>query len=103
MPPPSAGRGRGPGGPGGPGGFGRRDGGPGGGRRDGPRRGGGNRRDDEARAGYIERIVGRPRRWAKGVKGGRRFSFSAGVVVGRGNGPVGVRQGKAREVPAAIA
>jgi len=101
MPPPAGNRGRG-----GPGG-GRRDGGPGGPggpRRDGgQRRDGGPRRDDDGRPGYIERIVGRPRRVAKVVKGGRRFSFSAVVVVGDGKGRVGVGQGKAREVPAAIA
>ncbi len=65
------------------------------------RRGKRDDNQDQQRGEYLDRVV-KIKRCAAVVKGGRRFSFAAMVVVGDGNGRVGWGYGKANEVPPSV-
>ena len=70
-----------------------------GGGRGGPRRGG--PRDDRARSEFAQKMIG-IRRVARVMAGGRRFNFSAAIVIGDKKGRVGVGVGKAADTQLAI-
>jgi small subunit ribosomal protein S5 len=93
--PRGGGGGRGPGGPGGPGRGGDR------GPRGGGGRGPGAAQDDAERNEWKEKVI-QIRRVTKVVKGGKKLSFRAVVVVGNGKGEVGIGIGKSNEVIGAI-
>ncbi len=67
----------------------------------GGRGGGEGGREDSTRGELIDKVV-KIKRCAAVVKGGRRFSFAALVVVGNGRGKVGWGYGKANEVPPSV-
>ncbi len=56
---------------------------------------------DQQRGGLVDKVI-KIKRCAAVVKGGRRFSFAAMVVVGDGHGKVGWGYGKANEVPPSV-
>ncbi len=94
--------GRGPGGPGGGGGRFGRGGGPGRGGRPGQGRPGDRGRPGEVRDEFKERVLDM-RRVTRVVKGGKRFSFRATLVIGDGKGRVGVGIGKGADVQTSVA
>jgi small subunit ribosomal protein S5 len=71
------------------------------GRGDSRRGGGGDSGRESSRGDLIDKVI-KIKRCAAVVKGGRRFSFAAMVVVGNGKGKVGWGYGKANEVPPSV-